>query len=33
MSIRDMAALLENKNEIGTFSISDYKLANKKIDK
>jgi predicted GIY-YIG superfamily endonuclease len=32
MSIRDMAALLENKSEIGTFSISDYKLANKRID-
>ena len=32
MSIRDMAAFLENKSEIGTFSISDYKLANKKID-
>jgi hypothetical protein len=33
MDIRDMAALLENKNGIGTLGISDYKLANRKIDK
>ncbi len=33
MAIRDMAALLENKREIGSFSISDYRLANRKIDK
>ena len=33
MAIRDMAALIENKNGIGTLGISDYKLANRKIDK
>jgi hypothetical protein len=33
MAIRDIAALLENKRDVGSFSISDYKLANRKIDK
>lgn len=33
MAIRDMAALLDNKREIGTFTISDFKLANRKIDR
>ncbi len=33
MSIRDLATLLENKQGIGSIEISDYKLANRKIDK
>lgn len=32
MLIRDIAALLNNKQSIKTFSISDYSLANRKID-
>ncbi len=32
MAIRDMAALLDNKQSIPSFTISDYKLANRKID-
>lgn len=33
MAIRDMAALLENKVGITSFALSDYRLANRKIDK
>lgn len=33
MSIRDLATLLNNKQGIGSIEISDYKLANRKIDK
>lgn len=33
MLIRDMAALLENKQNIQSIKISSYKLANRKIDK
>lgn len=33
MMIRDYAMILENKNSIGTFAISEYRLANDKIDK
>jgi len=33
MEIRDMAALLDNKQNIQTISISEYKLVNRKIDK
>jgi hypothetical protein len=33
MVIRDLAALLPNKQKINTKNLSDYKLVNKKIDK
>lgn len=33
MLIRDFASLLDNKKDVETISISDYKLANDKIDK
>jgi hypothetical protein len=33
MVIRDLAALLENKQDIPNIKISEYKLANRKIDK
>jgi len=33
MLIRDMAAILSNKQNISVIQISDYKLANRKIDK
>ena len=32
MLIRDLAAILDNKQGIKTISISDYSLANRKID-
>jgi len=33
MAIRDLAALLENKQSVDCMNISSYKLANRKIDK
>ncbi len=33
MMIREYASLLKNKKDVGTFSISEYELANDKIDK
>lgn len=33
MAIRDMASILINNQDISTFSISEYKLVNNKIDK
>jgi len=33
MVIRDMACILENKQNISTFQISEFSLANRKIDK
>ncbi len=33
MAIRDIAALIQNKVEISNFGLSEYRLANRKIDK